>query len=255
MKKDGLPFKGEAIGQGTFQFDCHPGVPCFTLCCMDVDMYLYPYDIIRMKKGLGMRSDEFLKKHTFSAFRDNPFFPSVMLKVEEAPKRHCPFLVSGGCSIYEDRPSSCRTYPLERAVARIPGQDRREDHYFLKQAPHCLGHREEKEWTVEEWLTDQGVKPYNEMNDLWVDIDTIFRNNPWGRGEKGSKKLRMAFMACFNVDLFRDFVFGSSFLARFDVTEERMEQMKEDDVEMMTFGFDWVAYFLTGKPTLAVRET
>ena len=29
-----------------FRFDCHPGVPCFTRCCKDADMYLYPYDII-----------------------------------------------------------------------------------------------------------------------------------------------------------------------------------------------------------------
>jgi hypothetical protein len=222
---------------------------------MDVDMYLYPYDVIRMKNHLSVRSEVFLKKYTFSAFRDNPFFPNVMLRLEGSTKGHCPFLASGGCSIYKDRPSSCRTYPLERAVARIPGQDRREEHYFLKEAPHCQGHQEEKEWTVAEWLADQEVGPYNEMNDMWVEMDTIFRTNSWGRGEKGNKKLRMAFMACFNVDQFRDFVFESSFLDRFDVSKRRVTGMKEDDIEMMKFAFDWVAFFLTGKPTLTVRET
>jgi hypothetical protein len=30
--------------------------------------------------------------------------------------------------------------------------------------------------------------------------------------------------------------------------------MKSDDVELMRFGFDWVKFFLSGQPTLAVRK-
>lgn len=254
MKARTFPLKANPIGQGTFRFDCHPAIDCFTVCCRDVDMYLYPYDIIRMKRQLGISSDEFLDKYTFSAVRDNPFFPSVMLRMAENPEKSCPFLSQNGCSIYEDRPSSCRTYPLERAVARSSLKGRREDQYFVKRVPHCLGHKEKKEWTVEEWTADQEIGPYNEMNDLWVDIDTIFRSNPWGDDEGHKDGLRMAFMACFNVDQFRRFVFGSTFLSRFDVPEERVEKMKSDDVELMIFGFDWVKYFLRGQPTLALRK-
>ncbi len=122
----------------------------------------------------------------------------------------------------------------------------RQDFYFLKQAPGCLGHGEQREWPVEAWLADQQIGPYNMMSDLWVGLDSIFRANPWGDGPEGEKKLRMAFMACFNVDGFRDFVFKSSFLARFDLASERVDAMKADDVEMMKFGFEWVRYFLTG---------
>lgn len=64
----------------------------------------------------------------------------------------------------------------------------------------------------------------------------------------------MAFMACFNVDQFRRFVFGSTFLSKFDVSEERVENMKSDDVELMIFGFDWLKFFLRGQPTLALRK-
>lgn len=251
MKAKVLPSKATPIGEGTFRFDCHAGMECFTACCRDVDMYLYPYDIIRMKRRLGISSDEFLDKHTFSAVRDNPFFPSVMLRMAERPDKPCPFLSPEGCGIYEDRPSSCRTYPLERAVARGHLRGLPEDHYFVKRAPHCLGHQQEREWTVEEWIADQEVSPYNEMNDLWVDIDTIFRSNPWGDEDGATERLRMAFMACFNVDQFRRFVFGSTFLSRFDVPGERVEGMKNDDVELMRFGFDWVKFFLRGQPTLA----
>jgi hypothetical protein len=64
----------------------------------------------------------------------------------------------------------------------------------------------------------------------------------------------MAFMACFNIDQFRRFVFGSTFLSRFDVPEERVENMKRDDVALMRFGFDWAKFFLSGQPTLALRK-
>ncbi len=92
------------------------------------------------------------------------------------------------------------------------------------------------------------------MNDLWVDIDTIFRANPWGNGQAAGKKLRMAFMACFDVDQFRHFVLKSSFMSTFDVPGERAENMKTDDVEVMKLGFEWVQFFLTGQPTLAPRK-
>ncbi len=101
-----------------FRFDCHPGVSCFTRCCKDADMYLYPYDIIRMKNRLGISSDRFLEQNTFRAIRDNPYFPSLMLKMSDDKEKSCQFLSSEGCTIYEDRPFSCRAYPLEHAVAR-----------------------------------------------------------------------------------------------------------------------------------------
>jgi hypothetical protein len=64
----------------------------------------------------------------------------------------------------------------------------------------------------------------------------------------------MAFMACFNVDQFRRFVLESSFRSRFDVAEERVEQMRTDDLEMMKFGFEWVQFFLTGRRADSISE-
>ena len=80
----------------------------------------------------------------------------------------------------------------------------------------------------------------NEMNDLGVEIDSIFRANPWGDQGIDSPALKMAFMACFNVDMFKKFIFASSFLSRFDLARERIENLKRSDVELMRFGFDWI---------------
>ena len=118
MKDKEFPENMVPLGDKEFQFDCHPGVECFTRCCRNVDLILYPYDIIRLKTNLAIDSAEFLRLYTYLHKGDNPFFPTVKLKLTEDEEKACPFLQTSGCSVYEDRPSACRTYPLERAVDR-----------------------------------------------------------------------------------------------------------------------------------------
>lgn len=236
----------------TFDFACHSGVPCFTTCCRNADMYLYPYDIIRLKSSLKIPTDEILDRYTVAAFRDNPHFPHVMLKMSGKPDKSCPFLEDEGCAIYVDRPFSCRAYPLERAVSRYGEGENRDVLYFVTQHPYCKGHCENPQWTPATWMADQEMEAFNVMNDLWVDIDSIFRNNPW-KEDSGldSKALKMAFMACYDVDRFRRFVFESSFLSRFDISADRIHKIKTDDRELLIFGFDWVKLFLTNSGPLA----
>lgn len=213
-------------------------------------MYLYPYDVIRMKNRLGISSDRFLDQYTFQEIRDNPNFPSLMLKMTDNDEKWCPFLSTKGCQIYQDRPFSCRAYPLERAVARTGDETERAVLYFIAEDFYCKGHKESREWTIKEWIEDQKIQLYNEMNDLWVDIDTLFRANPWGPQRMDNPAYKMAFMASFNVDEFKKFVFESTFLSRFNVNPDRVSQLRESDVELMKFGFDWIKFFLTGKGLL-----
>ncbi len=217
-------------------------------------MYLYPYDIVRLKSSLKISSDQVLDQYTTVAVRDNPYFPHVMLKMSDKPDKRCRFLKEHGCAVYADRPFSCRAYPMERAVSRYGKGQNRDILYFVNHHPYCKGHFENTQWTPETWIADQEMDSFNAMNDLWVDIDSIFRNNPWGDAGGPvleNKALKMAFMACYNVDQFRRFVFESSFLARFDIPPERIQRIKEDDTELMVFGFDWVTFFLTNEGPLA----
>jgi len=258
MKKTTHPTTGlrsRRLTKDAFRFDCHSGVTCFTRCCKDADMYLYPYDVIRMKNRLGISSDQFLEQYTFQAIRDNSHFPSLMLKMADNDEKWCPFLSIKGCMIYEDRPFSCRAYPMERAVARTGDESQRTVLYFIAEDPYCKGHKESREWTIKEWIEDQKIQLYNDMNDLWVDIDTLFRANPWGPQGIDNPAFKMAFMACFNVDEFKKFVFESTFLSRFNVHQDRVSQLRESDVELMKFGFDWIKFFLTGKGPLMMTPS
>ena len=242
------------LADDAFIFECHPGTDCFTRCCRDADMYLYPYDIIRLKSRLDLSSEKFLARYTTTAFRDNPYFPSVMLKMSQKEDKSCPFLSSDGCRVYKDRPFSCRAYPLERAVARAADENRPKEMYFIVRHSHCRGHQETRRWTVAQWLENQQIKDYNEINNRWVEIDTLFRQNPWGGEGLESPRLKMAFMACFNVDRLRTFIMESSFLERFDVAPGKIDKLRESDTDLLKFGFDWVEFFLTGKGPLKIAS-
>ena len=47
-----------------FQFNCHKGIACFNKCCQNIDIMLAPYDVLRLKKRLGISSRDFLDSFT-----------------------------------------------------------------------------------------------------------------------------------------------------------------------------------------------
>jgi len=238
------------LDQSEFQFACHPGVACFTFCCRNVDLILYPYDIIRLKNALGVDSEQFMRQHTVLEKGDNPYFPTVKLKLTTDEKKGCPFLKDAGCAIYDDRPSACRTYPLERAVDRSNVTGIANEYYFLTHHPYCLGHNEDKHWQVNSWVRNQKLVDYNVMNELWAEIDTIFRQNPW-RGEGAAGEMQqLAFMVCYNIDGFRRLVEKQKLLQQFKLDKDFKKRINREDAELLKFGWQWLKLILTGKSSL-----
>jgi len=253
MNKE-FPAGMEPLGDKQFSFQCHSGVSCYTKCCHNVDMFLYPYDIIRLKKNLGIRSDQFLQQYVNVISGPHPYFPSLMMKMVESDEKPCPFLGEEGCSVYPDRPASCRMYPLERAVDRTSQNGRPDEFYFLTNHPYCMGHKEKHQWKVKEWLRDQQLLYYNVMDDLWAVMDTFFSGNPWdGEGVAGPRQ-QLAFMVCYNIDGFRDYVKQHNLLAMFKMDKGRVRDIEKDDEALLKFGYDWLLFVLGGRPTLRERR-
>ncbi len=235
----------------TFTFGCNPGVSCFNKCCNDVNIFLTPYDIIRLKNRLGITSTEFLDKYTILPIQENLNHPVVMLKMND-PELNCHFVDSEkGCTVYEDRPWSCRMFPVGVASPTDLAPNE-EEFYFLLKEKVCKGFEEgAKEWTIEEWMKDQDVALYNELGDLFKQIST---HDHFVRGKKIEPvKLEMFYMVCYDIDRFRLFCFESTFFKRFDVPAEQSEKMKNDDIELLKFGFKWLRLSLFGEKTLRLR--
>lgn len=238
------------LGEKEFNFSCHPGVKCFTVCCRNVDMNLYPYDIIRLKNNLKMDSEEWMRNHSQLIKGDNPFFPTVKLKLTGDEEKACPYLKPEGCSVYKDRPSACRTYPLEVAVDRSNTGNRREEYYFLTNHPYCLGHQEHNLTTVKAWIRNQQLIDYNSMNNLWAEMDTLFRQNPWKGEGAGGEKQQLAFMVCYNIDGFRRFTEHHQLLKQFKLAKDFKKRIVREDSELQKFGFEWLKLVLGSKSSL-----
>ena len=240
-----------SIRGNTFAFRCHKGIECFTRCCADLNLVLTPYDIIRLKNRLGMSSEDFLNKHTDTTMDRHQRFPMVKLIMNQDEKRKCPFVSSDGCTIYEDRPGACRIYPLGRAATKPDVQRDTREKFFIVDEKHCLGFHEEKEWTIEEWLKNEGLDEYNAMNDQWLEIITSQKD--LGPKKDIHQKTKMFFMASYNLDRFREFVFGSKFFKLFDVEPNLMERLASNDVELMKFAFEWLKFSLFGEKTIQIK--
>ncbi|MEJ2056256.1 MAG: YkgJ family cysteine cluster protein [Desulfofustis sp.] len=242
------------LGSEPITFRCHPGVSCFTVCCRQVELDLYPYDIVRLKKSLSIDSETFMRTHTQLKKGANPYFPAVMLKMADAAGGPaCPFLTEKGCSVYADRPTACRTYPLERAVDRQIERGRVKDYYFLTRHDYCKGHMEPEQTTVKQWVRSQRLDRYNQINDLWAELDTLFATNPWQGEGSGGPKQQLAFMVCYDLDGFRNFSTQQNLLALYRLNREQRKRIETDDTELLKFGFEWLKEILGGRSSLVKK--
>jgi len=234
-----------------FSFQCHKDISCFTKCCAALNLILTPYDIVRMKNCLNISSDEFLETYTETKFDDRNRFPMINLKMNPDQDKRCPFVTPDGCTIYEDRPGACRIYPLGRAALKVDREKDIREKFFIVDEDHCLGFQEEKEWTIQEWASNEGVDEYNAMNDRWLEIITSQKS--LGPDKDVPRKVQMFYMASYNLDKFRTFIFDSRFFDLFQVDEELKKKLSSDDVALMKFAMDWLNFSLFGETTIQVK--
>ncbi len=234
-----------------FQFACGPHVPCFTECCRKLELLLTPFDVLKLRKSLGMPAADVLDTHCHMRWRTSHGFPEVLLKMESDDDQRCPFVTREGCSIYENRPGACRIYPLGRASTKHPLDGTRREFYFTVRESHCRGFEEPCSWKVGGWLADQGMQEYNKFNDLLMEL-YVYRS----RGKQltlGPQHLQMFVMACYNLDRFRDFIFKSPFLTKFEISSDTVDELRDDDYRLLEFAFQWLKFALFSEPTLVVR--
>ena len=56
------------------------------------------------------------------------------------------------------------------------------------------------------------------------------------------------------LDTFRSFVFESSFLEKFEIPSEELEELKTNDEALLRFAFKWLRFAMFAEPTMKVRE-
>ncbi|MBN2033050.1 MAG: YkgJ family cysteine cluster protein [Deltaproteobacteria bacterium] len=226
-----------------FRFRCAPGLDCFTQCCRDVNIVLTPYDLLRLKNALAIDSNEFIEKYAIVLSKENRLIPLVFLKMREDDKQ-CPFVTEQGCTVYENRPWACRMFPLDAAEDGT--------FYLITDSSRCKGLDEPMTRQIGEWLVEQGVVPYDEMNQLLTTITAPLKAQNLDIDNPDIAK--MIFMCLYNLDKFRDFIFKSSFLSRFELDPLRIEKIKRSDLELLKFAFDWIKFGIFGEKLFKVKQ-
>ncbi len=252
-KKEEKVIPVKLTGKSRLKFRCHKGVKCFTACCSNVNIALPPYDIMRIKKRLGISTAEFLEKYGDIQILDRTLLPVITLRMRDDEKKSCPFVTPDGCTIYEDRPNICRYYPVGMATLRKQDSGAGKDEfYFMVKEEHCKGFEEDKEWTIDEWRRDQEADLYDEMNRGWMEI--LIKKKSFGPHEFPENKNKMFFMVSTDLDAFRVFVFDSSFLSVYNIPGERIEKIRTDDTELLKLGYEWLKTALFAEDTLQLRD-
>ena len=115
----------------------------------------------------------------------------------------------------------------------------------------CMGFFEDRVTTVKDWQAEQGIPVYHEMEKLF---EKVVKHESLAGKEIVNKKIQdMFFMAAYDLDRFRRFVFESTFLNRFEVDADERERIKSDDVALYKFAMRWLQYGLIGQDALRLK--
>ncbi len=229
-----------------FQFECGPESACYNRCCQDIAIPLTPYDVARIRRNLGITSEEFLL-----AFTERQNIPETgialpMLRMIESPDAPCPFVSPAGCAIYEDRPGACRSWPIGRSSSI--GENGIKQRYFLIREDYCQGFCAGKKYTPSEWQLKEGMEKYNELNDLYMGF--LSRISASGK-PLDNRHASMCFLALYQLDRFRELVEKMRIFSRLDLDEERQKKIMEDSLDgdqaCLDFAIKWLELSFFGQ--------
>ena len=226
-------------------FECSPANSCFNDCCRDLNQFLTPYDILRLKNNLEMNSSDFLRKYTSMHKGPETGLPVICFKPDPAAGYACPFVTENGCSVYPDRPGSCRLFPLARAISRNRETGKVTEHYALINDPGCKGFGKVGGRSVKDWINTQDVRIYNEMNDRMMEIITL--KNTIMPGKLEGPPADAFHLACYDLDNFRKEVFENGLLKDIPSAGDALEKAGQSEAELLKLGFEWIKYHLFGK--------
>jgi len=234
------------------EFSCHKGIGCWNACCSNIDISLTPYDVLRMKTRLGITSTEFLKDYTVPYEMEKDGIAGIKFRPVEGGSA-CRFMKPEGCDIYTDRPTACRYYPVALLSMRKQDEYVDRDSYAIVKEDHCKGHEVNRRITIVDYRKEQGLEEYDELARGWRQLVLKKKSSGPTIGKPSLRSRQLFFMACYDIDKFREFVQMESFGKLFELPAEEKEVILKDDVALLQFAFRFLRQVLFGEESIALN--
>lgn len=255
-EKFDIPFKSNLVPKvldpdTKIHFRCHTEISCFNLCCKHADIQLTPYDLIRLKDNLGISATDLLKNYTVPFEMDKDGVPGVKLRTDDDGA--CLLLKDVGCSVYADRPTACRYYPVGHMAVREAGSSQDEARYFLVKEAHCKGHEEDREISINDYRKEQQVELYDQLNREYLQL--ILKKKSAGPtiGRPSDTSLQFFFMCAYDIDRLRRYVLSEAFHRAYDLEDRFYQTIEKEDVALMQFGIRLLKQVLFGERAIPER--
>ncbi len=235
-----LPIEPEEV----FHFACHCKVPCFNHCCRDLNQALTPYDVLSLKKHLNISSKDFVETFAMVYAGSSTGLPVISLRFGNDADKRCPFVTAQGCSVYPARPSSCRIYPLARALRRNRSDGRISADYAIIREEHCRGFEAPGTQTVRQWVADQQLDVGLAMNDALMEL--IALKNQMRPGPLSPVHLQLVQMGFYDLDALQDKALRRELP---EMNHDHLNPLpgKRNDEEWLKWSMMWIGQVLFGK--------
>ena len=112
------------------------------------------------------------------------------------------------------------------------------EQFMLLKEPHCRGFSKGKTHTVQQWIDEQGIAIYNEINDKLMQIISL--KNRRMPGVLDIKVRHLFFTALYDLDSFRSQITDNGLLADFHLDSSLVDKALEDDLALLELGMLWV---------------
>ncbi len=234
------------------KFSCHKGIGCWNACCSNIDISLTPYDVLRMKKRLGITSTEFLRDYTVPYEMEKDGIAGVKFRPVEGGTA-CRFMKAEGCDIYADRPTACRYYPVALLSMRKQDEYVDRDSYAIVEEDHCKGHLEDRPISIGDYRKEQGLEEYDELARGWRQLVLKKKSSGPTIGKPSLRSRQLFFMACYDIDKFREFVQMESFGKLFELPAEEKQALLGDDIALQQFAFRFLRQVLFGEESIGLN--
>ncbi|MEE8569212.1 MAG: hypothetical protein V3S81_11425, partial [Anaerolineales bacterium] len=156
-------------------------------------------------------------------------------------------------SVYEDRPTACRYYPIGLLSTRRQDENFDRASYALVTEDHCHGHFEDRKLTIDEYRIEQGLDDYDEHGRAWRQLILKVKSAGPAIGNMSKTSLKFFFMVCYDLDRFREFVRSTGFSTTYDIDQATMDELLTDDMALLRFGDRMIRQIMYGEETIPLK--